>query len=59
MAVCHSGSSSFSKWLNDQMVAVVKLLMAPCARKKRFHRKLTENYYWIGAHENIGMFSKR
>ena len=33
-------------------------LLAPCARKKRLQRKMTEVYYWIGAQQNIGMFSK-
>ena len=34
-------------------------LLAPCTRKKRLKRKMTKNYYyWIGAQDNIGMFSK-
>ena len=33
-------------------------LLAPCTRKKRLKRKMTEDYYWIGVQENIGMFSK-
>ena len=33
-------------------------LLALCARMKRLQRKMTTYYYWIGAQENIGMFSK-
>ena len=33
-------------------------LLASCTRKKRLQRKMTKDYYWIGAPENIGMFSK-
>ena len=33
-------------------------LLAPCARKKMLQRKMTNDYYWIGVQENIGMFSK-
>ena len=33
-------------------------LLVPCTREKRLQRKLTEDYYWIGLQENIGMFSK-
>ena len=40
------------------MVAVVKTLLAPCTRKKKLQRKMTNDYYWIGVQENIGMFSK-
>ena len=31
-------------------------LLALCARTK-MKRKMTKDYYWIGAEENIGMFS--
>ena len=34
-------------------------LLAPCTRKKRLQRKMTDDYYWIGVQENIGMLSKR
>ena len=53
-----SGCSSCTKWPNDRMVAVVKLL-APCTRKKRLQKKMTKDYYWIGVQENIGMISCR
>ena len=33
-------------------------LLAPCTRKKRLQRKMTEDYHWIGVQENIGIFSK-
>ena len=33
-------------------------LLVLCARKKRLQRKVTKGYHWIGAEENIGMFSK-
>ena len=33
-------------------------LLAPCARKRNLQRKMTEDYYWIGAEENNGMSSK-
>ena len=33
-------------------------LLAPCTREKRLQIKITEDYYWIGVQENIGMFSK-
>ena len=33
-------------------------LLAPCTRKKKLQRKMTNDYYWIGVQENIGMFSK-
>ena len=33
-------------------------LLALCKRKKRLQRKMTRDYYWIGAQENTGMFSK-
>ena len=33
-------------------------LLAPCTRKKRLQRKMTEDCYWIGVQENIGMFNK-
>ena len=32
-------------------------LLAPCARKKRLQRKMTEDYYWMGAEEDSGMCS--
>ena len=35
-----------------------EILLAPCTRKKRLQRKITEHYHWIGVQENIGMFSK-
>ena len=31
--------------------------LAPCTRKK-LQKKMTDDYYWIGVQENIGMFSK-
>ena len=33
-------------------------LPAPCASRKRLLRKTTTDYYYIGAQENIFMFSK-
>ena len=33
-------------------------LLAPCTRKKRLHRKMTKDNYWIGAQEHIGTLSK-
>ena len=33
-------------------------LLAPCTRKKMLQRKITNDYYWTGVQENIGMFSK-
>ena len=33
-------------------------LLAPCTRKNRLQRKITEHYHWIGVQENIGMLSK-
>ena len=33
-------------------------LLASCTRKKRLQRKMPEGYYWIGAQQNIGVFSK-
>ena len=33
-------------------------LLAPCKRKKRLQRKMTEDNYWIGVQKNISMFSK-
>ena len=33
-------------------------LLAPCTIKKRLQRKMTNDYYWMGVQENIGMFSK-
>ena len=54
-----SGSSTCSKWLNDQMVAVVKhFWLLACVRKKKLQRKMTNDYYWIGVQENVGLFSK-
>ena len=41
----------------DGIVAVLKTLLAPCTRKKRLQRKMTNHYHWIGIQENIGMFS--
>ena len=32
--------------------------LAPCIRKKKLQRKMTNGYYWIGVQENVGMFSK-
>ena len=52
-----SGSSARSKWQNDRMEKC-ETLLAPCTRKKKLQRKMTNDYYWIGAQENIGMFSK-
>ena len=33
-----------------------EILLAYCTRKKRLQRKMTEDYYWKGVQENIGMF---
>ena len=35
-----------------------KTLLAPRTRKKRLQRKMTEDYYWIGVQENIGMLKR-
>ena len=32
-------------------------MLAPHASKKKLQRKVTKDYYWKGAEENIGMFS--
>ena len=32
-----------------------KTLLAPCIRKKRLQRKMTEDYYWVGVQENIDL----
>ena len=34
-------------------------LLTSCARKKRLQRKMTKDYYWIGAEENIEMILNR
>ena len=36
----------------------IETLLALCTRKKKFQRKMTEDYYWIGVQENIGILSK-
>ena len=33
-------------------------LLPPCARWKKLQRKMTADYCWIDAQENIAMFSK-
>ena len=33
-------------------------VLAHCARKRRLQRKMTKEYHWIGAKDNIDMFSK-
>ena len=44
---------------NGRMIAVTgEILPAPCSRKMRLQRKITEDSYWTGAEENVGMFSK-
>ena len=55
-----SGSSRCSKWPNGCKSdgCSGETLLAPCTRKKRLQRKMTNDYHWIGAQENIGMFSK-
>ena len=35
-----------------------EILLGSCTKKKRLQRKTTEDYYWVGVQENIGMFSK-
>ena len=40
------------------MVCSGETLLAPCARKRRYMKKMTEDCYWISTEENIGMFSK-
>ena len=35
-----------------------KIFLAPCTKKKRLQIKMTKDYYWIGAPENIRMFCK-
>ena len=29
--------------------------LASCVRKKKLQRKMTNDYYWIGVQENVGM----
>ena len=52
-----SGSSSFSKRPNDRMVAVKHRWLLVQGRRG-CREKLTKEYDWTGAEENIGMFSK-
>ena len=33
-------------------------LLAPCARKKRLQKKMTEDFYWISVQEDTGMLTK-
>ena len=40
------------------MVAAVKHCWLLVQGKRGLQRKMTEDYYWMGAEENIGMFSK-
>ena len=67
--ICCSQQVNATSQCNDMVVQDVKMakrldgcsgetLLAPCARKKRLQRKMTENYHWIGVQENIDMFSK-
>ena len=35
-----------------------KTFLARCTKKKRLQRKMTKDYHWIGAQENIDVFSK-
>ena len=53
-----SGSSTCSKWLNDRDGCSGERFLAPCTRKKKLQRRMTNDYYWIGVQENVGMFSK-
>ena len=53
-----SGSSTCSKWQNDRMVAVVKHCWLLVQGRRKLQRKMTNDYYWIGVQENIGMFRK-
>ena len=53
-----SGSSTCSKMAERSDGCSGQTLLAPCTRKKRVQRKMTNDYYWIGVQENIGMFSK-
>ena len=34
-------------------------LLSPSTRKKRLQRKMTNDYYWIGVQENIGISLSR
>ena len=43
------GCSDPGQWLD---------MSAPCVKKNRPQRNMTIDYYWTGAQENIGMFSK-
>ena len=46
------------KWPNDQIAAVVKDYWPPVQGRRGCREKMTTDCYWIGAHENIGIFSK-
>ena len=52
------GSSTCSKMAERSDGCSDEILLAFCTRKRRLEIKMTENYYWIGVQENIGMFSK-
>ena len=51
----YSGSSNLSEWLNDLMNAVLKHCWP--LFKEEAAGKMTKGQCWIGAEENIGMFS--
>ena len=53
-----SGSSTFSKWQYDRLVAVVTHCWLLVHGNKRLQRKMTKNYHCICVEENIGIFSK-
>ena len=54
----YGSSSSFSKWPNDWMVAVVKHCWLSVQGRGGCREKMTTEYCWIGAVENIGTFRK-
>ena len=37
---------------------MVKTLLAPCSSKKRLQIKMTKDYNWIGAQENMSKLNK-
>ena len=53
-----STCSTCSKWLNDPDGCSGETFLASSTLKKKLQRKMTDDYYWIGVQENVGMFSK-
>ena len=53
-----SGSAQFLKMVEQSDGYSGETLLSRCARKKKLQRKMTKDNYWIGAEENVSMFSK-